>query len=141
MITLKEIKSEILVGKCTTIYYSTGNIVLKHRHEAYMKRYDIPAEAKLKMEQMKKISESGAVQTPLDPTGCTLFEMHNPKKWISGSEEKPTHFGRHGLKAFMLSHHRNSQYSTNESIQWNIFEGWEEYNKIIDKYDKHLILI
>ena len=73
----------------------------------------------------------GAHQLPCDPRGSVLLQTENVEEWLSAAEGKPEHFGKHGLRAFLASHHLNSQLGVSER-PW-CSPSWGEYNDAIDR--------
>lgn len=60
-----------------------------------------------------------------DPLGNRVKVFPEPYKWVRRSMTNPGHFGKHGLKAFMKTHHQNCN-----SYFSNRFQG---YNDLIDQ--------
>lgn len=141
MITLEKIKQDVADGKSPLIYYSAHTLWWTHleedvrmamaigskardeQHAALMKREDIPEEEKAKMKSLFEMANSGAVEIPCDPTGSPPYQTEEVDEWISRAEAKPDHFGRHGIEAFVKSHHQNCDTPHSK---------WEEYNKLLD---------
>ena len=140
MITLEQVKSDIKSGKSKRIYYSKSNLWWTHldsdviearvlgkaaqeeQHKKMMAGNSIPVEEKKRYDALYNIVKGA--QIPVDPLGSLLFQTDDCEKWISEAEKKPEHFGKHGLLAFMKSHHQNSRI---------VFDEWELYNFLIDK--------
>lgn len=61
---------------------------------------------------------------PFDPSGSVLFQMDDPEKWVTYSENKPEHFGKYGIDTFLFSHHQNCENMC--------FSTWDEYNVMLD---------
>jgi hypothetical protein len=86
--------------------------------------------------QKELLKKNGATESeveayigiPCDPTGAPLFEESNVERWIKQSESNPGHFGKHGLDAFMFSHHQNCQNFVSNK--------WDNYNNRIDNLVK-----
>lgn len=142
MITLKQIKEDIESGKTTMIYYSAHTLWWTHldsdlkeameqghkasdeKHERMMKDPKMPAEEKERMKSLYKMVKGGAVTTPLDPSGSPLLQISDLNTWIANSEAKPEHFGKHGIDAFVKSHHQN--------CEGECYPSWEACNTAID---------
>ncbi len=147
--TIDQIKEDIASGKCKSIYYSSCTLWFTHltsdveeatklgieNRKALDDRYLCdPANSienknryvKLMKELKKLRKKRNGVQIPLDPTGAPLLVMHDPTKWLTMSENAPTgHYGKHGLDAFILTHHQNCK---------DFFSNkWDAYNNLIDK--------
>ncbi len=70
---------------------------------------------------------------PCDPRRSPLLEMTNPLGFIKAAEDNPTHYGRHGLRAFAAAYHGNVvAIETGHPTSLNT---WDEYNAVIDAYD------
>lgn len=69
---------------------------------------------------------------PCDPLGGVLFQTQNVSNWLDKAKEKPEHFGKHGLRAFMLAHHGNLTWKGRD---W-CFKTWDEYNRVLDGWDR-----
>lgn len=144
MITLEKVLIDIRNGKSTMIYYSANTLWWTHLEEdlkqateqgreAQKRQFDammsnpfVPASEK---QRFKFIYEkAGGVEgltIPVDPSGSPLYQMDDPLKWVMDAYAKPEHFKRHGLDAFMKTHHRNC-----EGI---CFLGWMQVNDHIDQ--------
>ena len=61
---------------------------------------------------------------PTDPRGSVLFQADNPKAFFDAAKNKPEHYGKHGLDAFMSAHSMNCNTS---------FSNWDSYNELLDK--------
>lgn len=141
MITLKQVKLDIMNGRSSMIYCSSRTLWWTHldedltdasetgwkkmidRHNQMMKDPTIPDLQKQKMQALFKQIKNARFNPPVDPSGAPLFQMEETDKWISEAEKKPDHFGEHGLKAFMRAHHQNCN---------NLcFPEWKFYNNII----------
>lgn len=142
MYTLEEIKKDIAEGKCNAIYYSANTLWWTH--------LDSDLEQATKMGSEKAINQLNAFindptvpenkkglakmvlarehRPPMDPTGSVLFIITEKKdidNWITVAENKPEHFGKHGLKAFVMSHHKN--------CNCQCYQKWQQYNDMIDE--------
>lgn len=138
--TLEQIKKEIKEGKVPYIYYSSNTLWWTHlesdlekstkegvkardrSHKKLMRRGNIPNGEKSRINALYKMSCKGS--HPLDPSGSPLMMTVEVHEWIEVAEQKPEHFGKHGLKAFMKSHHQNSN--------GICLETYDEYNNLID---------
>ncbi|MES2004319.1 MAG: hypothetical protein V4450_07345 [Bacteroidota bacterium] len=141
MITLEQIKKDIADGKGSRIYYSAHTLWWTHldtdvetatemgkqasdsRMEQMLADPTVPEEQKTRI---KALRNSAPMQStvPLDPSGSPLYQMDDVEKWIRVAEEKPAHFGKHGLDAFVKAHHQNC-----EGIA---FQSWDHVNQVID---------
>ncbi len=123
------------------IFYSTGTCWWTHsvddlekatemgvnmkrlNHKRLMDRTDIPLYEKQKMEELYNMANPNHHQVALDPTGCPLFPTDKPMDFIRTAKKNKGHYGRHGLKAFMFSHHQNSPV---------VYKSFSEYNDHLD---------
>lgn len=70
---------------------------------------------------------------PLDARGAPLFETDDVAGFMEAALSHPEHYGKHGLRAFWLSHAGNLRIiDQGVTKQW-AFVGWQEYNDLIDK--------
>lgn len=140
--TIEQVKADIKSGKSTRIYYSArtlwwthldsdveeatkiGRAISDEHYENFMKRTDVPESEKKRYTALKEMASKSAVTIPLDPSGSPLYQMDDLMKWITEAENKPEHFGKHGLNAFMKSHHQNCS---------KCYSKWEHYNNVIDQ--------
>lgn len=144
MITREQIEADIASGKSTRIYTAANSLWwthldkdveestrmgLRYREEADKKFFNDPnvsQEAKRKVRSLASMIAKSRHQVPLDPTGSPLLVMDDPKKWITQALSNPNWYGKHGLAAFILTHHQNCQdYYSNK---------WDGYNKYIDNH-------
>lgn len=146
MITLQQIKDDIQAGKVTRIYYSSGSLWWTHLdtdvsqateigikcqddgHAKFMTNPNIPQADKDRRDGLyKMIRKPGAHRIPTDPTGAPLYQFTEKKdieNWIAAAENKPEHFGKHGIDAFLKAHHQN--------CDGKCFNSWDSYNSLID---------
>lgn len=68
---------------------------------------------------------------PCDPRGSVLMQTDKPEEFLAAAKKNPSHYGRHGLDAFMAAHHDNCYLSRRDQRHWS-FAGWDEYNDSID---------
>lgn len=147
-ITREQIRKDIEEKKSRTVYYSSGTLWWTHldsdvieatkRGRKYMDArnkqfFEDPSKSDLEKAKLRSLLRSldeakksrGGVELPCDPIGSPLYKMDDPMKWLNQSESKPDFCGRHGLQAFVLTHHQNCQdYFSNK---------WEGYNDYIDR--------
>ena len=64
-------------------------------------------------------------RVPLDTSGSPLMKLDQASLWIDEAEQKPEHFGKHKLEAFMKTHHQNLQ-------GWNPTD-WNQVNDYLDR--------
>lgn len=67
---------------------------------------------------------------PCDPRGGMLFECNDLKGFLENAKKNESHYGKHGMKAFMAAYHGNV---TTMDGKPTCFQRWEEYNDIIDE--------
>ena len=139
--TIEQVIKDIESGKSKMIFYSAGTPWWTHlesdleeaskigrqrmreNHDRMMKDPKLPQEHKDRMNALFELANSGKAHTPLDPLGCTLYQTDKPMDFIRSAKKKKQHYGRHGLKALILSHHQNCK---------EPMATWEDYNKMID---------
>ena len=73
----------------------------------------------------------GEHRLPCDPRGGMLLQTDDVERFLVSAEAKAAHYGRHGLRTFIASHHLNSQLGVSER-PW-CASTWEEYNAAIDR--------
>jgi hypothetical protein len=83
---------------------------------------------------------------PVDPRGSVLMQTRegDALTFIENAEKDPSHYGKHGLSAFMAAHHENcfqalieTQFKRMGRVvlskrNWSM-DGWAQYNEAIDK--------
>ncbi len=139
--TIEQVKSDIDSGKSTLIYYSTATLWWTHldsdveesmimgrktqaeKHKNMLANPNVPEKKKKKLQAIINAIGKNSI-TPLDPSGATLYQSEDLDEWIAVAEKKPEHFGKHGLDAFMKSHHQN--------CEGKAFTKWDFYNRLID---------
>lgn len=143
-VTIETIKADIQSGVCTHIYWSANSPWWTHLKsdvdaatEQGRKAMLAVIDRKIKeatnqgqlkhLENIKKEYETrleNGMIIPLDPTGSPLYMTDNPLDFIKKSEGRPGHFGRHGIKAFLMAHHQNTKV---HGLNWNF------YNQMLDQ--------
>lgn len=71
---------------------------------------------------------------PCDPRGGVLLQTDDVQGFLEAAEKNVTHYGRHGLRAFMAAHHANTQVGEHDERR-TCFETWEPYNRLLDELD------
>lgn len=112
MISLDDVRAD----ESKTIFYSTHTCWWTHSAE------DVRANR----------GRSFVGGLPCDPRGATLLQTEDVEGFLSKAEAKPDHYGKHGLRAFMAAHHRNSFLDDGSMRHW-CEKSWEDYNAAIDK--------
>lgn len=69
---------------------------------------------------------------PCDPLGGVLFQTNKIEAFMKSATENPSHYGKYGIKTFMLAHHGNVLVKNTK--QATALKNWDEYNKLIDYY-------
>jgi hypothetical protein len=141
MITIDQVKDDIRSGKSTRIYYSTasfwwthldadledstamGKLAQSNKRDAIMASMTVPKDEKDRMAKLFAGLET-MHQIPLDPDGCPLMQTDKPLGWVEAAEQQSDHFGKHGLAAFIKTHHQNHDGQP--------FRTWPEVNSWID---------
>ena len=158
MATIKLTLEELKKQNPEMIYYSSGNLWWTHseddlkeateigglvsekRHERFLNDPEQKEEEKKRLaallQTLKQHQEQYGHNIPTDPWGCPLFMM-KAKEWIEAAEQKPEHFGKYGLEAFMKTHHQNSKLS-GESVSFvrynEVTEYLDGYYQIVDRF-------
>lgn len=71
---------------------------------------------------------------PCDPRGSVLMMTDDVEGFLKAAENSSFHYGKHGLRAFMASHHLNCIESLISMRPW-CEPTWQEYNNAIDRLD------
>ena len=116
MITIEEIKRAVANKSSQVVYYSEKHLWWTHS------RKDLRHAMKKALVYIKTTNRK------LDGKSCCPlgYPIHeaNARDWITSSLRHPEWFGKHGIEAFLFSHHQNcGNFYSNK---------WEEYNKRID---------
>lgn len=140
---IEQIKAAIAAGQCKKIYYSAHTLWWTHseadlkestelgkaaqvvRSERTLADPNISDEKKQRLKGLLEMINGGSGTIPLDPSGSPLMQYDNPTEWIERAEQKPEHFGTHGIQAFLKAHHHN--------CGGLCFSRWQEYNLLCDK--------
>ena len=67
---------------------------------------------------------------PCDPRGSVLLQSP-AKDFISIATNNPSHYGEHGLIAFMAAYHGNV---TTDNGKPTCFGNWDRYNELINEH-------
>lgn len=70
---------------------------------------------------------------PTDPRGGVLMEAHDPGKFLRLAEENVSHYGKHGLAAFMAAHHKNCRIIKAGFARPWCLASWQEYNEALGR--------
>lgn len=81
------------------------------------------------MANIKKTHQENGHGVPTDPWGCPLFQI-DADKWISAAENKPEHFKKYGIEAFMKTHHQNCKLGD----EYVLFKTWDQVTEYLDGY-------
>lgn len=75
---------------------------------------------------------------PCDPRGGVLYETDNVEGFLLAAEEQASHFGKHGIRAFMAAHNQNSVAGLEslEDMRPTCSPDWQDYNDALDRLDK-----
>ena len=140
-LTLDNVKQDIQSGKSRMIYYSAQTLWWTHLAEDLQESMEqgiaaqkervtellndpsIPEARKVFMRQHLESHRNHKV--PLDPSGSPLMQTDDVVGWVKKAEAKPEHFGRHGLKALMKTHHHNCN-------RW-CPQSWAAVNAYLDR--------
>lgn len=72
---------------------------------------------------------------PCDPRGGVLFQTDDIEGFLQAAIKNVTHYGKHGLRAFMAAHHENCILSFENPIPW-CDRDWQAYNDALDEKDQ-----
>ena len=72
---------------------------------------------------------------PCDPRGSVLFETDDVEGFLKSAVENYSHYGKHGLRAFMAAHHLNCVLDLTTQRPWSGV-SWDEYNEALDRLDE-----
>jgi hypothetical protein len=84
------------------------------------------------IEQARRTHEH---RLPCDPRGSVLFQTDDVHGFLNAAAERPEHYGKHGLRAFMAAHHSNCVVSLDDPGPWSD-ESWDAYNDALDRLDE-----
>lgn len=124
-IKIDRVLSEILAGKSKVIYFSEACLWWTHldsdAREATQRGIDY-------QKAIASFNGSALFKIPkgfTDPLGNAVKKFPDAAAWMRSSMGNPLSYGKHGLRAFMFTHHQNcSDYFSNK---------WENYNRKLDK--------
>jgi len=71
---------------------------------------------------------------PCDPRGGVLLETDDVINFIETAIRNSSHYGKHGIRAFMAAHNDNCQVSETNARK-TCLANWDEYNEALDKLD------
>ncbi len=69
---------------------------------------------------------------PCDPRGGVLLQTDDIDGFFKAAEDNPSHYGKHGIKAFEAAHHLNCTVSESDRRS-TCFREWDDYNRILDE--------
>jgi hypothetical protein len=71
---------------------------------------------------------------PCDPRGAMLMQADFADFW-KAAKEKPEHYGKHGLEAFVAAFHGNVEVETADGRGWlpTALNAWDDYNRLLDE--------
>ncbi len=72
---------------------------------------------------------------PCDPSAGVLYQTDDVKGFFVAAAENATHYGKHGLRAFVAAHHLNCVVSAQDTRP-TCFDNWQAYNDILDRWDQ-----
>lgn len=139
-ISIDQVFQDIMSEKSSMIYYSAqtlwwthlvddlenagvlGRIAEKAKIEEILSNPLVPQSQKDSLIKWTNDPHFGKI--PTDPSGSPLYQFPDPMKWLKEAIASPKHYGRHGLNAFILTHHKNSL---------TMFRSWASVNAKIDQ--------
>lgn len=70
---------------------------------------------------------------PCDPRGSVLMQGNLAKFWKQ-AQDKPEHYGKHGIDALVAAFHSNVEVMTSDR-GWHptSLDSWDRYNDLLDK--------
>jgi hypothetical protein len=71
---------------------------------------------------------------PCDPRGGVLMQADDIEGFITAAARNPSHYGRHGIRAFYAAYHGCLVVSLDDPRPW-CFATWAEYNDALDRFD------
>lgn len=83
---------------------------------------------------MERARRAHAHRLPADPRGSVLYETNKVRGFLEAAETHPEFYGRHGLRAFMATHHLNCILSLDDPRPWSESK-WDAYNDALDRLD------
>lgn len=138
MITLKQLEREMRIGT-KFVWFSSGSLWWTHSEKdvsdatklgydyfqkELVKKVNSQLVSSNEKQALFKIRENINKKMPCDPVGFPLKKM-NFKTWMKNSLDAEELYGKHGLNAFLMTHHQNNKsFFTNK---------WDSVNNYIDK--------
>lgn len=138
MITLKQIQRAQRMGE-KFVYFSAGTMWWTHTEkdvsnatirgrkyfqDVILKKVNDGTISENDRLSLMELRESFSNNLPVDPLGFPVKKM-DLKLWLDNSLSNPSHYGKHGLTAFLFTHHQNCK---------SFFSNkWDSYNNYIDK--------
>lgn len=123
MISIDQIHEDISDGKSTKIYFSAKSLWWTHLESDLTEasKHGFSYQIRVK----KGTGASFICPSDCDPIGNKTKTFPNAALWLKRSLSNPAFFGKHGLKAFLKTHHQNcTNYFSNT---------WQGYNNLIDR--------
>ncbi len=143
IVTIEQIKDDIHSGECNAIYLSTQTLWWSHLFSDVMSAtvlghaiihlnlkaiLEDPKTSKKEMRKCRrglKNNKQFNFHQASDPVGSPLIPIYNMHVFIDEVLKDPSDFGKHGINAFLKTHHRNCLGKT--------FRTWKEVNKELDE--------
>ena len=72
---------------------------------------------------------------PCDPAGGVLFYTDDIDGFFQSARVNESHYGKHGLRAFMAAHHSNSFKGSAAGLEHWCSPNWKDYNDALDRLD------
>lgn len=139
-ITIGQVLQDIADKKSSCIFYSAETLWWTHlevdlesatvlgkiaRHATYNAILEEPNTPQIIVKKLRHyLDQDFTNQIPMDPSGSPLYRHDSPELWMREAISSPGHYGRHGLDAFILTHHKNSL---------TMFKTWAAVNAKIDQ--------
>lgn len=72
---------------------------------------------------------------PCDPRGGMLLEAHDVNLFFNEAVHNVSHYGKHGIRAFLAAYHGNVVVSETDTRP-TCFSQWHDYNRLLDEFDE-----
>lgn len=130
-VTLEAVKARIESGETTMIFFGGQTCWWTDKGDHLYNGHGLGPRTATNPLTGKELREEWNI--PAGPRNEPLLEAHDPAKFIRQAEEAPSgYYGKHGLDAFMAAYHGNIVVNSRNDLPTS-FQGWAEYNRIIDE--------
>jgi hypothetical protein len=124
-VTFEQVVRDIKTGKSTQIYFSSKSLWWTHLEADAIQATEQGHVYKIAVARQEgRAGLYTATGEQTDPIGAPIKIFPKPALWMSRSKKFQRSYGKHGLCAFMKTHHQNcSDFFSNT---------WDAYNQRID---------